>query len=209
MIGITVPVAAPTLTRLDWECQHFGLSAIQLAPAELDDVALVATLQLARRQGAQLLVWPANGGRDVPQVLLQEFGGALVDRKVTFRRALQPLLASENSSLSVDFPVIPYPSTTPSAALIELAISAGIYSRFHVDRHFPHQAFEAMYRRWIERSVAMELADKVLAVPLGHQGLLADGPLAGMITLSEAGGVASIGLVAVATAARGKGIGMR
>jgi dTDP-4-amino-4,6-dideoxy-D-galactose acyltransferase len=179
----------------------------QLASLDLDDAALAAALRLARQQGVQLLVWPAGSGREVPRELLDAFAGALVDRKASFSRPLPPVLANDDSLRAVQFPIVPYTATTASAALVELALSAGVYSRFRVDPHFPKEKFEAMYRLWIERSVNNELADIVLVVPLGDHDGVTDTRLGGMITLSETGGLASIGLVAVAATSRGAGIG--
>ncbi len=202
----TTLVAQPALVRLDWECDQFDLRVAQLSILDLNDVALAATLRLARKEGVQLLVWPARGGRDVPRELLDEFTGALVDRKATFGRSLPPTLANDDSPGSIQFSVAPYAARSASADLHELAISAGIYSRFKVDRHFPNEKFKAMYRCWIERSVNGELADVVLVASGVEYEKAVDKRVAGMITLSESSGVGSIGLIAVAAAFRGRGI---
>lgn len=207
MAGTAMLVAETALTRLDWECNHFGWFVAQLAGADLSDAALAAALRLARKQGVQLLVWPAPGGRDVPRQLLDEFGGTLVDRKATFTRPLDAIPAAEDSAPRVRLPIVPYTATTASAALVELALAAGAYSRFHIDPRIPNEKFAAMYRRWIERSVAKEMADVVLVVPLVDHDSAIGTRLGGMITLSESGGVASIGLIAVAAETRGAGIG--
>jgi dTDP-4-amino-4,6-dideoxy-D-galactose acyltransferase len=199
--------AEPAIVRLEWESRHFSVAAAQLTGPDVNDTPLAEALSLARLQGVQLLVWPAQDGRDVKRELLDEFGGSLVDRKATFFKELQPSLPGDESQMPVERPVIPYAATTTSAALIELAISAGVYSRFHLDPHFTVERFAAMYQSWIERSVTKELADIVLVVPLNdHRGAPAD-PLSGMITVSESSGVATIGLVAVAAAVQGRGIG--
>ena len=207
MANSTISVAMPALARLDWECQHFGLLAAQLTAADLNDSALTATLHVARREGIQLLVWPGPCGRDVPQELLDEFGGALVDRKATYFKSLQPEFGNDDALQSSQGPVVvPYTLKTASPGLIDLAISAGAYSRFHIDSHIPHDKFEAMYRQWIERSVTGDMADAVLVVPWNSGGIAHD-RIAGMITLSESAGVARIGLIAVAAEVRGSGIG--
>ncbi len=207
MAGTTTEVERQTLARLDWESSHFGFSVAQLANPDLNDADLAASLRLARREGVRLLVWPTLGGRDVPRAVLDEFGGTLVDRKATFCRQLEPVLANDPPHSGAESPVVPYTATIVSTALGELAISAGIYSRFHVDPHFTDERFEAMYRRWIERSVTGDMADIVLVVPLVDRDGGAGQGLGGMITLAESGGIASIGLVAVAAAVRGTGIG--
>jgi dTDP-4-amino-4,6-dideoxy-D-galactose acyltransferase len=202
----TTLVAQPALVRLDWECDQFGFPVAQLGIPELNDLALAAMLRLAREQGVHLLVWPARAGREVPTRLLNEFTGALVDRKATFTRSLQPTLAGEESPASIQFSVEPYGARSASADLHRLAISAGVHSRFKVDRHFPNEHFEGMYRRWIERSVSGELADAVLVASGVEDQMAGDKRVAGMITLSESQGVGSIGLIAVAAAFRGRGI---
>lgn len=206
MAATTTLTAQPAIVRLGWESNHFGLSAAQLTTADLGDEALAAALRLARGQGVRLLVWPTEQCREVPPELLGEFDGALVDRKATFSRPLQEKSAEGDALRAGEPAVIPYAEAVVSPALFELAISAGVYSRFRVDPHFPSEKFAAMYRLWIERSVSRELADVVLVVPQGDRGGTAES-LAGMITLAEADGVASISLVAVAAEARGRGIG--
>ncbi len=233
--------AKPAFVRLDWECDHFGFEAAQLNGEVANDADLAAMLRLARGQGIQLLVWPAPEARDASRAILDEFGGLLADRKATFSRLIAPDLDGSELPSTIRHPVVPYAASTASPALCELAISAGAYSRFHVDPHFSDEKFESMYRLWIERSVKGELADVVLVVPDVVSRPLKNGtgsepnrpkpvtsrirevpvpvfqqapinrpgtdPLAGMITLEESGGVARIGLVAVAAAFRGKGIG--
>jgi dTDP-4-amino-4,6-dideoxy-D-galactose acyltransferase len=195
------------LKRLDWETGHFGLCAAQLVDPALDDDALDLALCVAREQGIRLLVWAAESERDVPKQILDQFSGRLVDRKATFRKLLQGAHDEDSLPRATDPAVIAYASATASAALVELAIISGAYSRFREDPRIPRERFEAMYRVWIERSVKKELADAVLIVPAsdrrddGH-----DYPL-GMISLSESDGAASIGLVAVAPVAQGRGIG--
>jgi dTDP-4-amino-4,6-dideoxy-D-galactose acyltransferase len=162
-------------------------------------------LQRARGQGIQLVVWPAREGSDVSRATLEAFGGMLADQKATFSRPLTPSLGGSDPVSTLRHPAVPYSAPTASPALCELAVAAGAYSRFHVDPHFSHDRFESMYRLWIERSVKGELADVVLVVRDSDGG--GKDPLAGMITLAESGGVARIGLVAVAARFRGKGIG--
>ncbi len=200
------------LKRLDWETNHFGVCAAQLVDPDLDDDALDddtldLALRVARDQGVQLLVWAAGTDRDVPRQMLDQFGGRLVDRKATFRKLLRGVTADDSLPRATDPVVIAYSSATASAGLVELAIISGAYSRFRVDPRIPREQFEAMYQVWIERSVNKELADAVLIVPADNsRDDRHDHPL-GMISLSESDGVASIGLVAVAADAQGRGIG--
>jgi dTDP-4-amino-4,6-dideoxy-D-galactose acyltransferase len=208
MGGTAIQDAKPIIAPLDWECKHFGFFVAQLADADIDDETLASALGLAREQGVRLLVWATTAERHVPSGILDRFDGTLVDRKATFRRPLESTVFSDEPHSPIELPVVPYTSAIASASLIELAISAGAYSRFRTDHHIPNAKFEAMYRLWIERSVAKELADVVLVAPLVEHAVTRNVPLlGGFITLSESNGTGHIGLIAVAAECRGRGIG--
>lgn len=212
MSGTSTLPKTSSLVRLDWECEHFGFSVAQVSQADLDDARLVDTLRQARAAGVRLAVWPTGEGREVGAEITARFGGRLVDRKATFTRPLGGTLAATGADEISDRKrpvIVSYTAPTPSNALTELAIAAGKYSRFHVDPAFPRDKFEAMYRLWIERSVRGELADAVLvaAATSTDDDEQAQRDPAGMITVAESGGVAQIGLIAVAGAMRGRGIG--
>jgi ribosomal protein S18 acetylase RimI-like enzyme len=203
----TPPATGSTLAPLEWESQHFGIRAAQVTSADLADGALADALQGAREGHFQLVVWPADAGRTVPDALLSQFGGSLVDRKATFVKLLQSDAAHVPLPRPNDPSVVSYAADAPSPALIELAIVAGKYSRFRVDQHFSTDRFEAMYHVWIERSVNRQMADEVLVIPAEDgRDDACERPL-GFITLSEKDGAASIGLVAVAAHAQGRGFG--
>ena len=148
-----------------------------------------------------LVYWAAEPGRMIPQSLLDEFGGLLVDRKATFQANLRPLGTEIRALASCR--ITEHPRSEPSPGVVRLAVAAGGYSRFRLDRRITDHAFQTMYEVWITRSTSGELADSVLvANPPDDAG----DPL-GLITLSVGGRVGTIGLVAVATEARGQGIG--
>ncbi len=206
MITTATLAARPARARLDWESGHFQLEAAQLIQADLDEAALADALGHAKKDRVRLVVWPAAAGREISALLLREFGGTLVDRKVTFGRLLTTVAEAEPRS-AAEIHVVPYAGHGVSDELYELALASGVYSRFKVDVRFAPEKFAAMYRIWIERSVSGELADAVL---VAHQPTHANGgepSLAGMVTVSLADRVGSIGLIAVAPAARGLGVG--
>ena len=199
-------ILKPVIRPLEWESNYFGVRTSMLAEADLDDDALADALRQARGDGVQLLVWPALGGRIAPRCLCDEFNGMLVDRKATFSKAIRAGGAALDSLPDDELPVIRYTAATASAELCDLAIAAGAYSRFKVDPHIQQKQFEGMYRRWIDKSVQGELANVVLIAALDN-GHADTRRLGGMITLAESHGVASIGLLAVASEMRGRGIG--
>lgn len=209
MPGTSIEFATPALVRLDWESENFGFSVAQVSQADLSDAALADTLRQARAASVRLAIWPTGEGREVAAEIIAEFAGKLVDRKAKFTRPLGDSLVAEETSDRRRSTILPYTASTASAQLTELAIAAGKYSRFNVDPAFPREMFQAMYRLWIERSVRGELADAVLVAamdPTNNEEQVQRDP-AGMITLAESGGVAQIGLIAVADTMRGRGIG--
>ena len=192
--------ATATLTRLVWDCSHFGLKVGRIA-ASLDDEELREALDTARCEQFRLLYWTTPADRDVPARLLADYNGLQVDRKVTFVRSLP---ADNPSDVSVvRWEIEPYCKTEAAADLIALSVAAGVFSRFGVDRRIPRDKFESLYRIWIERSVRHEIADAVLVA----RDEARDGALAGMVTTTVADRVGNIGLIAVSEAHRGRGLG--
>jgi ribosomal protein S18 acetylase RimI-like enzyme len=85
-------------------------------------------------------------------------------------------------------------------SLVQLALQAGWSSRFCVDSRFGRAAFEALNKRWIDRSCTHEIADVVLTASLG-QGCV------GLITATLKPPTAKICLIAVNGDAQGLGVG--
>lgn len=85
--------------------------------------------------------------------------------------------------------------------LLSLAYQSGIHSRFH-DENFPVGSFKRMYSEWISKSISGQLADSVLAYKDCEKIL-------GFITLKEHDDHITIGLIAVDSETRGRGIGQQ
>ena len=84
--------------------------------------------------------------------------------------------------------------------LIELARSAGRYSRFRVDARIDPKVFHAIYDAWLIRSVRREIADEVFVGSVAANDV-------GLVTVSATPAGATIGLLSVSDSARGRGIG--
>jgi len=192
--------ATATLTRLVWDCSHFGLKVGRIA-ACLDDEELREALDTARCEQFRLLYWTTPAAREVPARLLADYNGMQVDRKVTFVRPLRG--DNERAPIADRLHVGPYCKTEASLELIALSVAAGVFSRFGVDPRIPRDKFESLYRIWIERSVRHEIADAVL---VARDETCVDA-LAGMITTTVADHVGNIGLIAVSEDYRGQGVG--
>lgn len=184
----------PALEPLAWDSAHFGFGVARCTYARPRPEQLA---ELRARMGAAgvrlcYLFAEADGsdsGLD-PQA-------PLVDLKTTFARSLAGLAPP------VTQPALrPLRGTAPTPALLALAIASGWSSRFRRDPRLPAAKADALYETWIRRSLAGEVADQVFA--WCDPG--SDEPL-GLVTVALRNGMCSIGLIAVAAAARGRGIG--
>jgi len=86
---------------------------------------------------------------------------------------------------------------------IKLGLQSGLWSRFALDQRFDNQEFEKLYAKWVERSIQKEIADKTLTV-------FKEEVPRGVITLGQTTErESSIGLFAVDSEYRGRGIGTK
>lgn len=186
------------LAARGWDSDHFGFPVAQIDSPELQVPELENVLHAAELQGVRLVYWPAQPGVQVPPPLLRQYGGALVDRKVTYGKELAAEQEQRDAPAAAAR-VREYPPGPATPRLVELAVQAGGHSRFRVDARIPQERCEALYALWMQRSALRELAGTVLVA--GEEVAPA-----GMITVSVDDGCGSIGLIAVAPEARGQGI---
>lgn len=92
-------------------------------------------------------------------------------------------------------------SNTVSPALRELAIASGVWSRFKVDSNVPRCVFETMFESWIKNSINFSIADEIFIAVSSTTG-----EEVGFVTLKQKDLTVSIGLLAVASQHRRKGI---
>jgi ribosomal protein S18 acetylase RimI-like enzyme len=171
-----------------------------VAGADLE--AARRALELARRAGIKLVYWPIDPGLPVPDALLAEYAGRLVDRKATYRSDLSAADRCKALEVPERLRVGEYPRGPASAALRSLAVAAGEYSRFRTDPDIAEEKFVGLYTTWIERSARRELADVVLVAEE-----LRDGELVGMVTVATEADTGDIGLIAIAGGERGRRLG--
>ena len=174
---------------LNWDSNFFKFPVARINDEVdiLDNTNILQNLfesniKLAYYSSSQKLIIPGNNFYDIK----------LVDKKITYLKEITDLPVNEN--------IIFYDKNYPEEKLISLALESGIYSRFNVDEKIGHENFEALYKQWIVRSVAKEIADEVLVYKI-------NGEIAGFVTAGKKNKRADIGLIAVDQSHRGKGIG--
>lgn len=171
----------------------FPVAQIDDLPAE--PLAIMEILARLRRLGIGLAHARALLGSPAEGAATQA-GGELVNRRVTY---ISDLHHDHDSGLSADFQILPFIGpVTP--ALEALALASGIYSRFRMDPRMPQTVFEALYRTWIAKSVAGELAEGVFVARRRETDC-------GMVTVASEGERGTIGLIAVAEPERRQGLG--
>ena len=185
--------AHPDWEPLPWDTACFGFPTARLC-AGLDPEGLRKSVASLRAAGMELAYWTTLPEDKAGCAAASALGGIRVDERLTY--ALEPLPAGETGMGSV----AEARGRGWDAALEELAVEAGTYSRFRVDARFPPDRFQALYREWMRKSLSGERADAVLALP-GDEGPQ------GFITLMTRAGEGSIGLIAVAPGLQGKGLG--
>lgn len=184
---------------LDWDSSFFGFPVARIETRFLEARRLAAILEEMRKTGIELAYWFAEDDVATAQAA-EESKGFLADRKTTYAKefgSLPPDAATSDVSVTL------FESDVPTPELEELAIQSGVMSRFRVDPQVPAGKCEELYRIWIRRIAKGELGDGILSARL------ANGPIAGMVTLGEKDGRADIGLLAVHSWARGRSLGRR
>jgi dTDP-4-amino-4,6-dideoxy-D-galactose acyltransferase len=178
---------------LDWDSEFFGLRIARSELAALDAGACARIRAWAEREAVDCVYWLGAADDAASSISAQRAGFLLVDVRVTLRRAL--------GSAPARMPAGVRPSRPEDlASLKAIARVSHRDSRFYADPGFERQRCDALYERWIERSCAQT----------GAAVIVADGPEAALGYIAchvEPDGAGQIGLVAVAPAARGRGLG--
>lgn len=86
--------------------------------------------------------------------------------------------------------------------LVQLAITSGSFSRYHIDKQFPDHKFEMLYSLWLKNSLYTDYATDVLAYFKEEEPV-------GILTYKIDKSKATIGIISVDSHFRGLGIGSK
>ncbi|MEP7169804.1 MAG: GNAT family N-acetyltransferase [Bacteroidota bacterium] len=184
---------------LEWDSSFFGYGVAMLLQPSFNYNELNSALQNLKKENVKLAYWsPENriNEKDKEQKIIS-LGGKLADIKTVYQINLEGKFSNE---FLRDKRVKEYSETFTHPDLISLAFESGVKSRYKVDERIGQQKFEELYKIWMEHSVAKKIAKTILVTVDGER-------LTGMITLGEKDGLGNIGLVAVDSFHRGKGLG--
>lgn len=178
---------------LNWDSNFFNIKICAIKGTISDANELTEVLQELKKLNIKLSYYSSV----IPLNELQHFSELydiyLVDKKITYLKKI-------NKNIPYVKSVTEYKRDYPEDALIALAIQSGIYSRFNVDKKIGRIKYEELYKEWIINSVNKKLAKEVLVYE-------ENGIIAGFITLGEKKSIADIGIIAVDSDYRGRGIG--
>lgn len=181
-----------TIEPLAWDSQFFGYPVARIALDQHGGEELDNLFKQLATNFRLTYFFIAPGEKEMNEHIIKK-GGVLVDQKTVF---LKP--TEKHSGFSNE--ITEFQGTEINARLKELALQAGICSRFRMDKNFIKDEYERLYIEWISRSVKKEIACKTLVAAKGSD-------IIGITTLADEKNCAHIGLVAVAEAFRGQGIG--
>ncbi len=183
-----------TFTRLAWDSDFFEFEVGRLSGfiEQEQDIRSIESLILENKSRLTYYSSPKAIAPNLVNNNALEF--ALVDKKTTYCKAISPRVDSDNRVISII-----NPTAKIEEKLIGLALQSGIYSRFKVDKKIGQEKFEALYRLWMLKSISREIAQDLLA-------FVEQGEVAGFVSLGKKNGRADIGIIAVDTAFRGRGI---
>lgn len=176
--------------KLDWDSAFFGL---RIGRADVHTAADAAELASRHNEWQEQFDLLYVFGRE--GVRFAASGAELVDEKVVYSKRCEPKECYSD--------VTTYEASMPNEALYRLALVSGEYSRFRLDKHFPAESYERMYRKWIENACPQPGSNKQIYVSI------VDGKMQGMITVDYSGEQAKIGLVAVDPTCQHLGVGSK
>src|SRR5262249_39837952 len=141
--------------RLPWDSDFFGVSIGIAEVGRISERDLTTIRDWCREQGLACLYLLADPAAAGGLRLLADFGFDRVDERMTLRRDL-----ASAEELPQPGPGVRAAVPEDRAALCEIARTTHHNTRFYKDGRFPRDRCDALYERWISRSLDGE-ADRV------------------------------------------------
>ena len=186
---------------LEWDSNFLGFPVGRLTAQQGSVISLDTVAAQSRQAGMRLIYLVVDPDDAGTANAARQVGAWLADQKVTFARATTTQSEPSQPAAAGSGTVVNTNKFTPQ--LEQLAWQSGEFSRFRLDARFAPHVFQELYTQWLRASLTGELARVVLAYSSP------EGAEVGLLTLGHQEGQASIGLLAVAGANRGQGIGQQ
>ena len=183
---------------LKWDSDFFGLKIGKVINNErIPKSELKQLLNVAKAENYSLIYVFTPEKEKISEEILSETNSKLVDRKIVYSLNIEEK-ATENHPEILD-----YSAAKLTAELLDLSYLSGHYSRFKSDKKLPNNAFQRLYKEWIEKSLNGVLADRVFVAMDSNKQII------GFVTLQIKESSAEIGLIAVSEKTQGKKTGTK
>lgn len=186
-------MATNVIEHLQWDSDFFGYKVARVIFDENGFWKYDCVVNEIKEKKIRLTYLFTSPSARALNARIVRAGGILVDKKTMFLKKTQKHTRFSNN-------ISEWQKSKPNQKLVDLALKAGIFSRFLRDNNFIHNEYERLYTRWLYKSVSGELALKTIIANDENE-------ITGFITLGKNNQRADIGLVAVDPVFRGKGIG--
>ncbi|HPY66805.1 MAG TPA: GNAT family N-acetyltransferase [Bacteroidales bacterium] len=181
------------LEHLQWDSDFFGYKVARFIFDENGLSKYYHIIDEIKETNVRLTyLYSPPSARELNERIVSS-GGVLVDKKTIFVKSTEKHTTFYNR-------ISEWQESEPGHKLVNLALNAGIYSRFFLDKKFSNNEYERLYTKWLLKSVSGELALKTIIARNESE-------ITGFITLGKNNMRADIGLISVDPLFRGKGIG--
>lgn len=185
---------------LKWDSDFFGFKVARILPYRMNEEELRGILTSLSIQDVSLVYW-ASDPDDIGSHRAATFcGGHLVDKKTTYTVDLTKLIPMHINDIHLS--VETYHYRVANEAMKSLALQAGIYSRFNIDKKISKDMYEKLYTIWIHKTVERVTAEEVFIVRENDT-------VVGFISVGRKNNRCNIGLLAVDESMRGNSIGTK
>lgn len=178
---------------LQWDSQFFGRRIARAIPTTVTDAELADIRQWCADTATDCLYFLADDDPALSRRLARA-GFDFVDTRLTFEFTFPPGWQPPTPST----PIVPF-TDSHLAPLQAIARHSYRLTRFYADPHFSEADCDRLYETWVTRSVQGYADATLVALVAAHP--------AAFITCSISDAVGYIGLVGVAEAHRGLGLG--
>lgn len=176
------------IERLDWDSQFLGMEVGCTCQNQLLNIPNQA-------DNYDLLYLFENKEINTTSSFFSNRYSFLADCKLIYSKRIA------KEKYSTDFDIKEYKdSPIDIEQLYKLAYLSGKYSRYKLDKFFPSNKFEEMYRLWVDNTISGEIADYLFYIET-------EGVVAAFATLKITSQKGVIGLIATSEEKQAKGMG--
>lgn len=181
-----------------WDSQFFGYKVGALFYSGEQEVSVVQLLDFIKKSDFELIYFSGENFSASDRKLLEN-RATFYESKVYLKKEIKQLLQGNN--ILNDIQLRSMIGEVADDHLLSLAYQSGLFSRFKMDRGFIAHEFEKLYKEWLTKSVAGEIADEVFVLADEEAGYK------GFVTVKLEDDFSDIGLIAVNEKHRGQHIG--